>query len=159
MPETKLQDFIFSLMMVICMVYCMTVYNLALEQGFSLASFSDAHRLMWPEVVMAFIVQRYLAKRVANKVLHLMLDVKTAKPSLISVFVAAGNVIVMAPCMTLLVNILHHGISSELISFWMPKLVLNFPFALCIQVFYVGPFVRLMYRLIMRATTKAVIES
>lgn len=159
MPQTKLQDFIFSVIMVICMVYCMTAYNLALEQGFSLSTFWDALRFMWPEAAMAFFVQRYVAKKTANIILHKMVDVKTAKPLFISVCVAAGNVIVMAPCMTLLVNIMHHGISPDLITYWMPKLVLNFPFALCIQIFYVGPFVRLVYKLLMKIPKKKTAES
>lgn len=142
----------------ICMVYCMTAYNLVLEQGFTLVTFLDALRLMWIEVIMAFFVQRYIAKRVAKKVLHLMLDVRTAKPSLISVVVTAGNVIIMAPCMTLLVNILHHGISPQLITYWLPKLALNFPFALCIQIFYVGPFVRLVYRVLMKIPHKKTVK-
>lgn len=154
MPETKLQDLLFSVLMVVCMVYCMTVYNLALEDGLALTTFWDALRLMWIEVVMAFFVQRYVAKKVANMLLHLLIDVRTARPTLISVFVAAGNVIVMAPCMTLLVNILHNGVSPQLITYWLPKLVVNFPFALCIQIFYVGPFVRFVYRLLMRMTIK-----
>lgn len=146
MPKTKLQDFIFSVMMVVCMVYCMTTYNIALEQGFSIMTFWHAFCGMWPEAVMAFFVQRFIGKRAAERILHQLVDVKTARPLFISVCVAAGNVIVMAPCMTLLVNIMHHGISPELISCWLPKLVLNFPFALCIQIFYVGPFARFMFK-------------
>lgn len=146
MPKTKVQDFIFSVMMVVCMVYCMTAYNIALEQGFSTKTFWYALCGMWPEAVMAFLVQRYIGRRIADRILHGLVDVKTARPLFISVCVAAGNVIVMAPCMTFLVNILHHGISPELITYWLPKLVLNFPFALCIQIFYVGPFVRFMFK-------------
>lgn len=63
------------------MVYCMTAYNLALENIFALFTFLDALRFMWVEAVMAFFVQRYVAKRVANKILHLMVDVKTAQAS------------------------------------------------------------------------------
>lgn len=33
MPKTKFQSFIFTLMMVFCMVYCMTVYTVSLNSG------------------------------------------------------------------------------------------------------------------------------
>jgi len=148
MEKTKLQDFIFSVIMVISMVYCMTVYNMALENGFTVFTLGDALLYMWPEVIAAFFVQRYMGKKVADRVLHNLADVNTAKPSFISVCIAAGNVIIMAPCMTLLVNIMKGGIGPDLIDRWLPKLAVNFPFALCIQIFYVGPFVRLVYGLI-----------
>lgn len=148
MEKTKFQDFIFSVIMVISMVYCMTVYNMALENGFTVFTLWNALRFMWPEVIVAFFVQRYIGKKVANRVLHKLIDVKTAKPSLISVCIAVGNVIIMAPCMTLLVNMMKGGIGTDLIDRWLPKLVVNFPFALCVQIFYVGPFVRLVYGLI-----------
>lgn len=33
MPKTKFQSLIFTLMMVFCMVYCMTVYAVSLNSG------------------------------------------------------------------------------------------------------------------------------
>ena len=52
----------------------------------------------------------------------------------------------MAPMMTLYVSIYHMGITPGLLDHWLTKLVQNFPFALCAQVFYVGPLVRLIFR-------------
>lgn len=33
MPKTKFQSIIFTLMMVFCMVFCMTAYTIALKMG------------------------------------------------------------------------------------------------------------------------------
>lgn len=33
MPKTKLQSLVFTALMVFCMVYCMTVYNIAWQMG------------------------------------------------------------------------------------------------------------------------------
>ena len=52
----------------------------------------------------------------------------------------------MAPIMTFYVSFYHLGFSSEFLGHWLSKLVLNFPFALCAQVFYVGPLVRWIFR-------------
>jgi hypothetical protein len=39
MPKTKFQEFIFSIIMVFIMVYCMTFYNMVLESGLSYSTF------------------------------------------------------------------------------------------------------------------------
>ena len=56
----------------------------------------------------------------------------------------------MAPMMTLYVSIYHMGLCPELLGHWLMKLVQNFPFALCAQMFYVGPLVRLIFRTIFK---------
>jgi len=61
----------------------------------------------------------------------------------------------MAPMMTLYVSIYHMGLCPELLGHWLTKLVQNFPFALCAQVFYVGPLVRLIFRTIFKKQLKA----
>ncbi|WP_411682512.1 hypothetical protein [Clostridium thailandense] len=45
---------------------------------------------------------------------------------------------------------------------WLPKLALNFPFALCIQIFYIGPLVRFIFRTIFKnqlSTTNSPLNS
>lgn len=61
----------------------------------------------------------------------------------------------MAPMMTLYVSICHMGLCPELPGHWLTKLVQNFPFALCAQVFYVGPLVRLIFRTIFKKQLSA----
>lgn len=56
----------------------------------------------------------------------------------------------MAPMMTLYVSIYHMGLTPGLLNHWLAKLVQNFPFALCAQIFYVGPLVRLIFRTLFR---------
>lgn len=56
----------------------------------------------------------------------------------------------MAPMMTLFVTVHHHGLHPDLPLFWLPKLVLNFPFALCLQVFFIGPLVHRIFRVLFK---------
>ena len=63
---------------------------------------------------------------------------------------AGFTVSMMAPMMTLYVSVYHMGLCPELLGHWLMKLVQNFPFALCAQVFYVGPLVRLIFRTIFK---------
>ncbi|OXS25323.1 MAG: hypothetical protein BI182_16640 [Acetobacterium sp. MES1] len=146
MPKTRFQDLIFTVIMVVTMVYCMTVYNLALEDGLSDATFLKAILWMWPEVIGAFIAQRYIAGPIVKKIVLSWFIPGVDQPILITVAMAVCTVCFMAPMMTLYVSILHHGLVSDIVTLWLPKLVMNFPFAICIQLFYVGPFVRFVFR-------------
>lgn len=137
--------------MVIVMVYCMTVYNSALDFGFEYATFSRALVAMWPEAVMAFFVQKLVAAPVARQLLPLVIGKEANyRPVFVYVALAGCNVFIMAPCMTLLVTILHNGLFPELPIHWLKKLVVNFPFAFFVMVFYVGPVVRLIFRTLFR---------
>ncbi len=149
-PKTKQQRLVFTLIMVVVMVYFMTVYNAALEGGLSYSTFLSAFRTMWPEVVAAFLAQQFIAAPLARKLVGQIVDTQSEKRVFVQIAMAGCMVFIMAPCMTLFVNILHHGFSPDMPLFWLKKLVINFPFALCIQVFYVGPLVRLIYHTLYR---------
>lgn len=150
MPKTKFQELIFTIIMVVTMVYCMTVYNMVLEFGFSYVTFLNALLGMWPEVVGAFIAQRYIVGPIVQKKVLSWFKPDINKAIFITIAMAGCTVCLMAPIMTLYVSILHHGFVSEIPLLWLPKLVQNFPFALCIQLFYVGPFVRFTFRILFK---------
>lgn len=150
MPKTKFQDLIFTCIMVFTMVYCMTFYNMAWEFGLSYSTFLNALLGMWPEAIGAFIAQRYIAGPIVQKKVFSWFKPGVDKPIFITVAMAGCTVCFMAPIMTLYVSILHHGFVSDIPLLWLPKLVQNFPFALCIQLFFVGPFVRFVFRTIFK---------
>lgn len=148
MPKTKFQDLIFTLLMVFTMVYIMTLYNMSLELGFSNSLFFIALKGMWVEAALAFFAQRYLAGPIAKKLTFKFFPPESSNQLFIILAMAGFTVYIMAPVMTFLVNIYHNGITSHLIEQWIPKLVVNFPFALFIQIFIAGPVVRRVFRLI-----------
>lgn len=150
MPKTKFQDFTFTVIMVLIMVYCMTLYNMVLEFGLNYSTFINALAGMWVEAVLAFFAQKFIAGPIAMKLTSRILKPGVDKPILIIIAMAGFTVCQMAPIMTLLVTIYHHGFVKEIPLLWLPKLVQNFPFALCIQIFYVGPLVRLIFRSIFK---------
>lgn len=80
MPKTKFQKIIFTAMMVFCMVYCMTVYTIALKFG----------------------------------------------------------------------GLSYQGFTTDWFPQWVQLAAQCFPAALCLQVFFVGPFVRLVFRTIFK---------
>lgn len=160
MPKTKFQDLIFSIIMVVIMVYCMTVYNLALEFGFHYSTFKAAFLGMWLEAAAAFAAQKFIAGPIAKKLTFRFFKPGADSPFLITLAMTGFTVCQMAPLMTLFVSLIHNGFVSNLLLIWLPKLVQNFPFALFIQIFYVGPFVRLIFRtLFKRQLSKAIVST
>lgn len=146
MPKTKFQELIFSIIMVFVMVYCMALYNIVLENGFSYVTFIHAFLGMWIEVIAAFIAQKFIVGPIAMKLAFKHFKPGVDKPIIIMLAISGFTVCFMAPIMSLFATILHNGFVQDLPLLWLQKLVQNFPFALCIQVFYVGPFVRFVFR-------------
>ena len=150
MPQTKFQDLTFTCIMVLIFVYVMTFYNAGLENGVTFATFGYALTHMWVEVIGAFIAQRYIAAPIVKRLVRRIFTPGEDKPIFIILSTAGFTASVMAPMMTLYVSIYHMGLGPELLGHWLTKLVQNFPFALCAQVFYVGPLVRLIFRTIFK---------
>lgn len=147
-PKTKLQDLVFSVIMVCLMVYVMTLFNIAQQMGLSYDTMLVALKEMWIEAAIAFFAQRYLAGPFARHIVGSQFS--DAAPGLKSIAMAGCNVMIMAPLMTLIVNAMHNGLSAELPLLWIRRLLFNFPFALCMQVFYVGPLARWVFRCLYR---------
>lgn len=145
MPKTKFQEIIFTIIMVLVMVYCMTLYNMVLEFGQSFSVFKAAFWGMWQEAGAAFILQRLIAGPIAKKLAFKIVKPGSDKSVFVNLVMAFCTVSLMAPMMTLYVSIFHNGLVKNLLFIWMLKLAFNFPFALFSQVIYVGPFVRFIY--------------
>lgn len=146
MPKTKFQELIFTIIMVAAMVYCMTLYNMVLEYGLNYSTFLNAFLGMWYEAIAAFIAQKFVAGPIVRKLISRLFKPGIDKPVFIIIAMAGLTVSLMAPMMTLFVTILHNGFIINVPLLWLPKLAVNFPFALCMQLFYVGPLVRLIFR-------------
>lgn len=77
------------------------------------------------------------------------------KPVLVTVVRAGVTVCLMCPTMSFWATLIFHGISSEFVSTWLQTIVCNFPMALCWQVFFCGPLVRKIFRLIFHRQLQA----
>lgn len=148
--KTKFQRLVFTLLMVLFMVYCMCLYNTGRVQGFSYASFAVALRSMWLEVPAALMLQHFVGAPLASRLLPGIVDPASERRGLVQVAMAGCMVLIMAPCMTLFVSIVRGGFTADLLVRWLPLLVVNFPFAFFIQIFLAGPVVRFVHRSIFR---------
>ncbi|MDY3257322.1 MAG: DUF2798 domain-containing protein [Ruminococcus callidus] len=142
MPKTKLQNIIFTLIMAFVMVYAMVCYNIAIEKGgmsnqvFRLALFEMP--IEWP---IACILEYFVVEKLAKKLAFRFVDF-TMKPIFITISISAMIVCLMCHTMSFIATCLFSHPGKELIAVWLQKLVLNFPMAMCWQIFFAGPLVR-----------------
>ena len=151
MPKTKFQNVIFTLLMAVAMVYAMIGYNIALNRGgmmneVFLLAFHEL-LIMWP---VAFVLEMFVVERLA-KMLAFRLVTPEDKPIFILLAISCMIVCLMCPMMSFVATILFKNPGKEIIAVWFQTTVLNFPMALCWQIFFAGPMVRLIFRTIFRA--------
>jgi hypothetical protein len=154
MHKTKSQKLVFSLLMVFSMVFVMATFNSAQQDGFSYMTFARVLQTMWLELPVAFILQLFVAVPIAARLLPKIVNPQSERRIMVSVAMTGCNVLVMAPMMTLFVCLVRNGFSLDIPLKWLPRLVINFPFALFVNIFYVGPFVRFAHRTIYNRNSK-----
>lgn len=151
MPKTRFQNVIFTLLMAFVMVYAMICYNIAINRGgmtneVFLLAFHEVI-IMWP---VAFVLEMFVVERLA-KMLAFRLVTPDDKPIFILLAISSMIVCLMCPMMSLVATILFKNPGKEIIALWFQTTVLNFPMALCWQIFFAGPLVRLIFRTVFRA--------
>lgn len=146
MPQNKLQNVIFTIMMVIVMVYGMVVYNITLDKG---ALTNDVFFLALFELpimsIVAFIIESLIAGKLAQRMAFRIVTPGQDKPIMIIIAISTMTVICMCPLMSLVATCLFKGIDSQIIAKWIQLTVTNFPMALCWQIFFAGPIVRFIF--------------
>ena len=149
MPKTKLQGVIFTALMGFCMVYCMTVYTIALKFGGLTAQiFPLALREMWLEYLVVFCLIFFVITNTAKKLAFRILPPGSTPPVFQMLAIQCFTVCQIVPVITGFATLVHNGITPGWFCQWIQLAVLCFPMALCLQLFFVGPFVRLIFRLL-----------
>ena len=147
MPKTKLQDVVFTIMMVIVMVYAMVVYNISIDKG---GVTNEVFVLAFGELILmgivGFILEMLVAGPLAKKLAFRLVTPDKDKMIYIILAISSMTVCLMCPMMSLVATVLFKGFNSQLLANWIQTTVLNFPMALCWQIFFAGPFVRLLFR-------------
>ena len=104
--------------------------------------------IMWP---VAFILEFFIVERLAK---FLAFRIVTPKDPIIHIILAISSMTVclMCPLMSCVATILFKDAGSEFVAVWLQTTALNFPTALFLQLFFVGPFVRLIFRTLFKKT-------
>lgn len=163
MPKTKFQEVIFTIIMVFFMVYAMICYNTALNIGemkneVFLSAFkelSSAFKELSFMGPIAFILDFFIIGHIAKKLAFKIVNPAKDNPFFLVLAISAISVIFMCPLMSLTATLIFKNADVEVISVWLETTALNFPMALCWQLFFAGPIVRFIFRHIFRRSLTA----
>ncbi len=143
LPQNKFQDVIFTIFMAFVMVYAMICYNIALGvgglQNFVFIAAIKEIIIMWPiAVALELLFVGKLAQKLAFRF------VTPGKDPMIMMIlgISAMSVCLMCPLMSCVATILFKHAGAEFVAVWFQTTALNFPMALCWQIFIAGPLVR-----------------
>jgi hypothetical protein len=148
MPKTKFEDAIYTIIMATIMVYGMIVYNVALNTGgVSGQTFLLATHEMIIMVPVAFVLEFFIVGKIAQKLAFTVMK-PTDRPQFITYAISICICCIMCPLMSLVATILFKD--TKTFATWVQTWAMNFPMAICYQMFYCGPLVRLIFRAIFR---------
>ena len=148
MPKTKFEDAIYTIIMASIMVYGMIVYNVALNTGgVSGQTFLLATHEMIIMVPVAFVLEFFIVGKIAQKLAFTVMK-PTDRPQFITYAISICICCIMCPLMSLVATILFKD--TKTFATWVQTWAMNFPMAICYQMFYCGPLVRLIFRAIFR---------
>ena len=152
MPKTKFQDVVFTIIMVIVMVYAMVCYNISIAMGgVNNLVFLEALKELPIMGVIAFLLEFILVGKIVKNITFKLINSQKTEPIYITLIISALTVAFMCPLMSFFATILFNYAGIEnIIAKWLQTTALNFPMALCWQIFYAGPLVRCIFRMIFK---------
>ena len=144
MPKNKFQDVVFTIIMATVMVYGMVVYNVALNTGgVTGQTFLLALHELPVMVPIAFVLEFFVVGRIARGLAFSVMRTDD-RPQFITYAISICICCIMCPVMSLIATILFK--ENQSFGTWIQTWAMNFPMAICYQMFYCGPFVRLVFR-------------
>ena len=158
MPKTRFQNIVFTAVMAFVMVYAMICYNISINIGgmtnqVFIMAFGEL-KIMWP---VAFVLELLVVDKLAHMLAMRIVTPGVDKPIFIILAISSMIVCIMCPSMSLIATFLFKNTAeSGFVGAWFQTIAMNFPMAFFWQIFFAGPFVRLLFRLVFeRSTVKA----
>lgn len=150
MPKSKFQEVIFTVLMVIVMVYAMICYNIALNMGgMQNIIFLSAFRELVIMGPAGFILDFFIVSKIASKGAFRIVDMRK-DPFHLVLAISAISVACMCPLMSLVATVLFKNAGNQFVAVWLQTTVFNFPMAFFLQIFYAGPLVRFLFKKLFR---------
>ncbi len=164
MPQTKFQKLIFALITVIITVPCFVFYCSSYESGGFNAEVIKNSLIYIPiELILAYLCAVFIGSPLALKFALKAVDPKENSKILVQTAIVSATAAIMCPLMSFLATILYDGIIAvgingepfnnfiiNFIPYWLQRIVLNFPFALLSQLFFVQPLTRTIFNAIFK---------
>lgn len=161
MPETKFQRLMFALITVIITVPCFVFYCSSYEVGgFTVDVIRNSAKFIPIEFVLAYSCEIFIGSPLSVKYALKAMPPQKNSPMMVETAVICATVGIMCPLMSFFATILYNGIIAcgiyheitfsyliiNFIPFWLQKVVLNFPFALLSQLFFIQPLTRTIFK-------------
>ena len=162
--ESRKDRLIYAFFTVLITVPCFVFYCLSIEKGGLLkVDYKFALLLIPIEFILAFLSEVFVGSPLSAKLALKTVSPKEYKPVLVETAIICSTVCIMCPLMSFLATILYKGLfpvyyfhqtitlSSFLINFipnFLQTFVLNFPFALLSQLFFIQPFMRRFFKIL-----------
>ena len=134
----------------------MTCYTGVLRAGgVTYGLFAQSIREMWIEFAFVFLLVFFGVSRIAPRIALKLLHPRELPQILFTLVVQGLTVSMVVPAVTLFASLLHGGVNPGFFPRWIQLAGQCFPAALILQVFYIGPLVRWLFRLLFRRNEKA----
>lgn len=146
MGKTKVEKFIFTLMMCFGMVLGMTIYNMLLNEGFHDQFFNNLLKDFWLGFLVALILDVFVvgkaAKLVAFKIVQPNENTKQIK---IILAISLCMVVGMVLCMSMFGAIVAVGFNPAALKLYPLCIIRNFIMAVPLNLLVVSPLVRFLF--------------
>lgn len=150
MPQTKYEEFVFTLMTSGVMIFIMGVYNVALNTGgLSGAVFHHAVYAFPFEWLVGFLLAFLIAGKTARYFAFKIVQ-PGDRPIFIILCIQTFTVCTMVPLMSLFGTVKASGLTSGLLCAWLQTIFLNFIMAYPLQIFVAGPLCRRVFGILFR---------
>ena len=155
MPKTTGQKILFGLLMSFFMVLAMELYNTGLRMGgLTNAGIPAALRELLYMFPLCFVTSYFVGDPLATRLVS-RIQLPKEWPICGILARSALTVCVMCPAMSLWATVLFQRPGLELIPAWLQTVVKNFPMAFFWQIFFCGPLVRNLFRLLVPSAAVA----
>ena len=148
MPKNRLEETVFTIMMVFVMVYAMICYNIAMSVGgvenyIFKAALGELPLMM----VVAFVLDTFIAGPLAKRQAFKIVSPQESKPIWMVLAISVFSVLFMCPMMSLAATLLFKGgLNANTFSAWVQTTIVNFPMAFFWQLMIAGPLVRGIFK-------------
>ncbi len=168
MPQTKFQKLMFALITVIITVPCFVFYCSSYEAGgFNVEVIKNSLIFIPIEFVLAYLCEIFIGSPLSVKLALKAINPEKNDKMIVETAVICATVGIMCPLMSFLATILYNGIIGvgfngaplndyiiNFIPYFLQKVVLNFPFALLSQLFFIQPLTRTIFRAIFKVSNE-----
>ncbi len=146
MGETKLQKFIFTLMMCFGMVLGMTIYNMILNEGFHNQLFNNLLKEFWLGFFIALLLDVFIVGKIAKLIaFKIVKPTKTTKQIKVVLAISSCMVVGMVLFMSMYGAIVAVGFNSTALKIYPLCIARNLIMALPLNLLIVSPLVRVSF--------------